>query len=76
MEISLAELTTGERGRIVRFEGGWGFQARLEALGLRENKTVQKVANQPLRGPVVVEVDGCRIAIGRGMAAKVFVEVQ
>lgn len=74
MEIPLVELSPEKKAKITRFEGGLGFQSRLESLGLRVGKVVSKVADQPLRGPIVVEVNGCRVALGYGMATKVFVE--
>jgi Fe2+ transport system protein FeoA len=74
METSLIALGLGKPAEIKRIQGGRGFQRRVESLGIRVGKTVRKIAEQPLRGPVVLELDGCRIALGRGMAAKIIVE--
>lgn len=71
----LAELREGESGIIVGVMGGFGFQRRLATLGIRINKKIQMITAQPFRGPIVVEVDGARVAIGMGMAWKVLVEV-
>jgi Fe2+ transport system protein FeoA len=43
-------------------------------MNIREGKKVKKTCTAPLRGPVVIEIDGCKMAIGRGMAKKVWVE--
>jgi len=75
MEIPLIELEDGREGKIVRIDGGFGFQRRARNIGLREGKIVKKVASQPLCGPIVVEVDGREISIGRGMAMKIMVDV-
>lgn len=74
MEISLADLGVGKLAIIRRIEGGHGFQRRITSMGMRVGKEVRKVTAQPLGGPVVVEVEGCRTAIGRGMTAKIIVE--
>ncbi|MDI6889157.1 MAG: FeoA family protein [Methanocellales archaeon] len=74
--IPLTELDTGKVAIVKHLEGGIGFQRRVASLGIRVGKTIRKITSAPLRGPIVVEVDGARVAIGRGMAAKVFVEVK
>lgn len=74
--ISLTELGVGKVAIVKRLEGGIGFQRRMASLGIRVGKTIRKITSGPLRGPIVVEVDGARVAIGRGMAAKIFVEVK
>jgi len=74
MGLTLAELKRGKIAEIKQIKGGLGFQRRVATLGIRAGKKIQKVAEQPLRGPIVLEVDGCRVALGRGMAARVLVE--
>ncbi|MEW6189686.1 MAG: FeoA family protein [Actinomycetota bacterium] len=74
MEVTLDELEIERPAEIKRIMGGFGFQRRIAALGLRVGKIVRKVASEPLRGPIVVEVDGTRVALGRGMSMKIFVE--
>jgi YegS/Rv2252/BmrU family lipid kinase len=74
METKLLELPIGQAAVIKRIEGGYGFQRRLASLGIRVGQTVRKVGSGPFKGPVVVEVDRARVAIGKGMAMKVIVE--
>jgi ferrous iron transport protein A len=73
--IPLSELDTRKAAIVRHVEGGPGFQRRLASLGIRVGKSVRKITSEPLRGPIIVEVDGARVAIGRGMAMKVFVVV-
>lgn len=75
MEIPLSLLDDGRPARITRIVGGAGFQRRIASLGFRVGKVVRKRSSMPLRGPIVVEVDGARVAIGRGVAMKIFVKV-
>ena len=72
---TLSKMKAGEEGVIRKIEGGYGFQRRLTYLGLRIGKIVKKITSEPLRGPIVVEVDRTCIAIGRGVAEKILVEV-
>ncbi len=71
--VSLLHLRSG-RGQVVEITGGIGLQNHLDSLGIRKGKLVQKIAIHPLRGPIVIELDGTRIAIGRGMANKILVK--
>jgi ferrous iron transport protein A len=72
--ITIEQLENGEVGIITEIRGGRGLIKRLESLNFRKGKQVRKISAAPFRGPVVLEVDGCQIALGRGIASKVFVE--
>ncbi len=74
MMISLVNLGEGEKGRIESIQGGFGFVRNLRARGIREGKIVEIVAKHPLRGPIVISIDGRETTIGRGMAEKILVE--
>ena len=75
MELPLSELSSGKTGRIIRLERGWGFQRNLRLRGIREGNILKVIASYPLRGPIVVEVDGREITVGRGMASGIIVEI-
>ncbi|MBU4222602.1 MAG: ferrous iron transport protein A [Euryarchaeota archaeon] len=72
----LTDLQPGQRARILRLEGGHGFQRNLRLRGIREGKIVEVITRQPIGGPVVISIEEGEIAIGRGMASKVIVEVE
>lgn len=79
----LDEMVPGEAGVVISIELGqgrggcrWGVRSRLEAMGLRAGVRIRVVSAQPMRGPVVVDVAGVRLALGRGMARNVVVDVQ
>ena len=73
--VALTKMRTGKKGKVVSILGGSGAFRRLEALGLRLGKKITKKSGGFLWGPVTVQVEGCQIGIGHGMAAKVMVEV-
>jgi len=69
-DIPLAALRPGEIGIVHTIVGGRMACVRLRELGFCPNAHVQVVSIYP-NGSMIVEVSGCRFALGRGMAAKV-----
>jgi len=60
---------------IKSFAPSFGWANRLESMGIRKGQRVRKIACQPFGGPVVIEVGGCCVSMGRGIASKIDVEV-
>ena len=73
--MTLAEMKAGQKGTIVQVEGGHGVTHRLASMGIRPGKMVTKVSSMLMRGPVTVKIDNSQIALGRGMANKIYVEL-
>ncbi len=74
--LTLLALRENETGYITEVSGGEEFQAKLKAMGLYTGRHIVKRSPEKTGGPVVVEVMGTRVALGRGMAAKVSVKVK
>lgn len=74
MEVRLSELKTDLPAKVLRLEGGQGFQRRMRTRGIREGKMISLATKQPM-GPLVVRVSGTQMTIGRGMAGKIVVQV-
>jgi Fe2+ transport system protein FeoA len=70
---SLTRLCEGERGVLTHSLGGFGLVRRLAEMGLTPGVEVRIVRRCPFRGPVEVEVRGVTLALGYGVASKVFV---
>ena len=75
MELTLLELPIGKIGIVKIIIGGFGFRRRVESMGIREGARVKKISSQPFYGPVIVEVNRSCIALGRGIASRIIVEV-
>ena len=89
MELRLSDLRDGESGVVIsigtrrgrdrgdagRVGRGWKFRKRLEDMGLTPGTEVTVVRSAPFRGPLEVSVRGSKLAIGRGMAERIFVEI-
>lgn len=74
MEVSLFDLRSGQKATIKRLKGGGMFRKKLASLNIRVGKTIRKITAQPLRGPVVIEIDNTQATIGMNMAKKIVVE--
>lgn len=74
--VDVTQLTPGQKGKVVNIEGGWGLVSKLEALGIIPGVEVSKVSAQIMRGPVTLQVGNTQVAIGFGMARRIFVETQ
>ncbi len=72
--MSVTQLAAGQSGKVLAVTGGHGMVSRLAALGIRPGKRIVKVSSAFMRGPVVIQVDRARVAIGFGMASRILVE--
>jgi len=72
--MTLIQVKKGQSVKIVRFKGGIGLESKLRQLGLIPGDQARVLRHAPLGGPILVEIDGRSIALGRGIASKVIVE--
>ncbi len=72
--VPLTSLPARKSSRVVFLRGGKAIVKRLCDLGLTPGTPVALVRSAPMKGPVEVLVRGCHLAIGRGIAEKIFVE--
>jgi ferrous iron transport protein A len=71
----LIDVEPGVWAIVSGFEGGDKFQQRLLQHGLYPGDRARILRTAPMRGPLLVEVSGREIAIGRSIAQKILVEV-
>ena len=76
MPMTLDELRNGETVVMLGFDGGHGLARKLDAMGLRPGKQLRMVSSQFMRGPITVLLDGRQIALGRGIARRILVELR
>jgi len=69
---TLSDLAPGEVGVVRRLAGGGRFASRLATLGFTPGARLTMVQNFG-HGPLIVNIRGTRIALGRGEAVKVYV---
>ncbi|MBN2059785.1 MAG: ferrous iron transport protein A [Deltaproteobacteria bacterium] len=68
-------MRSGHSGVIAEIKGGFGFIARLNALGIMPGKKITKISSMIGQGPVTIEVDRVQLAIGFGMANRIMVNM-
>lgn len=72
--VSLTSLPEGAKGVVAHAIGGYGLIRRLAEMGLTPGVEVKLTKKCPFRGPVEVEVRGVTLALGYGVASKIFVK--
>jgi DtxR family Mn-dependent transcriptional regulator len=74
--VPIGDLKTGQCGKISFIRGGHNLLQRLLDMGLTPGTKICIVRVAPLGGPVELSVRSSKLALGKGIAAKVFVDVQ
>jgi DtxR family Mn-dependent transcriptional regulator len=79
-EVPLTALKKGEVGTVTSISAGhgrgWGFGKRLMDMGLTPGTRVTVVKSAPFHGPIEILVRGSRLALGRGIGERIFVEIE
>ncbi len=70
----LNTLSEGERGRIIYIYGGRGLVRRLTDMGLTPGVEVVVLRKAFLNGPVEISVRGANLALGYGVAKRIFIK--
>ncbi len=70
----LLDVKQGDWARVLRLDGGANVRDKLTQHGLYPGDCVRVLRTAPLGGPLLVDVNGREIALGRGIAQKILVE--
>ncbi|MDD5311629.1 MAG: FeoA family protein [Dehalococcoidia bacterium] len=73
-KIALTRMKDGQGGTVVEIAGGFAVTERLAAMGIHPGKRISKFCSMFFRGPVTICIDNTQVALGRGIADKIFVE--
>lgn len=71
---TLCQLKTGEWALVREIKGGHAVRHRLGRLGVHPSDRIRVVRNGFFGGPLVIEIHGIEVGIGRVMAEKIEVE--
>ena len=63
------------QARVIMIDGGQKVRSYLNTLGIHIGDWLTVVQRAPFRGPVLVEIHGTRVALGRGVAQKIRVDM-
>lgn len=73
--IELTRAPCNEMLEVMAIYGNVEWVKRLEYMGVRKGRRIRKIASQPFGGPLIIEVNGSKISLGRNIAGKIEVEV-
>ncbi len=73
MEKKLSEMDFDEEGTVKEIDEN--LKQQVAGMGIRVGKNIRMATKQPIKGPVVVEVDKSLTSLGLGIAEKIIVEV-
>jgi len=71
---TIYSMEDGEEGTVVQLGYGMGQRQHLRNLGLREGKIICVKGRQIGGGPIIIDVDGMEIALGRRLASRVLIK--
>ncbi|MBI4845480.1 MAG: ferrous iron transport protein A [Candidatus Omnitrophica bacterium] len=75
-KVTLVEMKSKEKGVIIKVEGGHALEKRLSVMGLNLNRRITKLSTFAFRGPVAVRIGRSVVALGHGMASKIWIELE
>lgn len=72
--MSLLSVNKGQSGILKDIDWGMKLKRKLHDMGLTPGVVINMI-QRPAFGPCVVEVRGTRLALGRGIVSKIFVDL-
>ena len=76
MITTIEKLKGGDIATVSDIKGGRTVRNRLNGLGLHPSDKIRVVRNGFFGGPMLIEVHGIEVGIGRSMAEKIEVEIE
>lgn len=75
--ITTLDLVKGsQKVRVINISGGWGLRQRLGGLGIHPGDKITVKKSAIMRGPILIDIHGNQVALGRGVARRIMVEVE
>jgi ferrous iron transport protein A len=72
--MTLDQVYENKRAKVIDIQGGAGVRQRLGQMGIHPGDIVTILRFGALRGPILIEVHGSQVALGRGITSRVTVE--
>lgn len=71
----LDQVQEGKKVKVIELKGGRSVRQRLAEMGVYPGDIVRIVRSSVFGGPLLIDIRGNEVAIGRGVAQKIEVEV-
>jgi ferrous iron transport protein A len=70
---TLDQINENRKAKVIDIQGGAGIRQRLSQMGIHPDDTITILRYGALRGPILIEIHGSQVALGRGIASKIIV---
>jgi ferrous iron transport protein A len=74
MPITLDQVNENRKAEVIDIQGGQGIRQRLSQMGIHPGDAITILRYGALRGPILIEIHGSQVALGRGIASRIIVE--
>ncbi len=74
MKKKLSEMNYEEEGRVNSIEQD--LKSKVAGMGIRVGKNLKMITKHPLKGPMVIEVDGAHTSLALSVADRIIIEVK
>jgi ferrous iron transport protein A len=74
MPTTLDQINENRKAKVMDIQGGQGIRQRLSQMGIHPGDIITILRYGALRGPILIEVHGSQVALGRGIASRIIVE--
>ncbi len=74
--MTLRDMKVGQRAKILKIVKGTSAERRLFEIGIIPGAQVKLVSRHPFRGPLVFQIGNAKIAVGRGIASSVEIQIE
>jgi len=76
MVTTLDAIKENQKVKVISVSGGWGVRQRLGCLGIHPGNMITIKKSAIMRGPILISIHGNQVALGRGVASRVMVEIE
>ncbi len=74
MEKRISEMDYNEEAIVKSIDED--LKLKVAGMGIRVGKNLKMITKHPMKGPVVVSIDGANTSLGLGVADKIIVEIE
>jgi ferrous iron transport protein A len=67
-------VAVNKKAKVMGVQGGWGIRRRLGQMGIHPGDIITMLRFGALGGPILIEVHGFQVALGRRIASRITVE--
>ncbi len=71
----MSDLPLQGKGKVIHISAGFRATQRLSGMGITPGTIIEKLSSAPFQGPIQIALRGTRLAIGRGLANKIIIQI-